>query len=224
MASMGGPGGPIDQSSFRFGQQPQQGTWGLNNNGQAQQFNSGTSFETWTPEKDAANQSAGGVGQYRAGGPNNIVWGGEVTEGSSGGETSYNAATGKQQYIAGYDNTGWSPAGAPQGGGGQGGGSGSLAGLQAAGAPAGDVGSGGGDFAAGALAEGGGSGEGPGGAKVIDPASDNSSPAMQGLMAAGGADAPGANMLAGPTHFRQGIGARMIPNQDSPLAGLRRAY
>lgn len=70
---------------------------------------------------------------------------------------------------------------------------------------------------------GGGTGSG-GSAKVVDPASDNTSPAMQGLQAAGETGAPGANMLTGPSIFRQGIGQRLIPNQESALAGLRRVY
>lgn len=203
---------------------PQQGTWGIGSGG-AQQFDGGTSFKTWTPEADAQDVSAGGIGQYRGGGPNKIVWGGEVTPGSSGGETSFNAATGKQQYVAGYDNTGWSPAGSPGGGGGSpaqapagGGGSASLQGLMAASGadaapPAPDAGAGG-------------DAGGPAGAKVIDPTSDNTSPSMQGLMTAGGGGAPGGggNMLSGPTHFRGGIGARLVPDQASPLVGSRRIY
>lgn len=43
-------------------------------------------------------------GAYVPGGRNKIQWGAEVTEGSSGGNTSYNAETGKVHYIAGYEN------------------------------------------------------------------------------------------------------------------------
>lgn len=41
---------------------------------------------------------------YIAGGKNKIIWGDEVTAGSSGGNTSYNPETGKTHYIQGYEN------------------------------------------------------------------------------------------------------------------------
>ena len=44
------------------------------------------------------------VGNYVQGGKNKIVWGDEVTAGSSGGNTSYNSETGKTHYISGYEN------------------------------------------------------------------------------------------------------------------------
>lgn len=197
-------------------QLPTQGTWGMNAGGQAQQFDSGTQFSTWDPATDAADTSPGGIGQYRAGGPNKIVWGGEVTEGSSGGNTSYNSQTGKQQYIVGYDNTGWNPGGKSP----------SLSGLQEAGGGGGAAGGGGT-----ASFGGGGSGGDPGGSAAGGGASSggkiaqpNISPSLEGLQSAGDSGGPGSQMLEGPSHFRQGIGARLMPNQDSSLAGLRKVY
>lgn len=117
------------------------------------------------------------------------------------GPNTYDAAT----------NT-YHEATAPSAGGAAG--SGSMAGLIAASSAGSGTG-------AGAPA---GGGAGPAGATVVDPASNSGSPAMQGLQDAGAPDAGGGNMLDGPSHFRTGIGNRIVSNQNSPLAGLRKAY
>lgn len=226
MAGIGGSSkGPIDQSTFRFGAPGAPQVTGGNPT---------APYASYTT--DAQRTAMGGdpnwgktTAQITGYEPVRAFWG-ELQPGQADGSggipagatPSYNPASGKVEWMSLAQNQ--TPAKSDSGS--------SMQGLMAAGAGGGGSApsGGGGDFASGPMssdpgdgAPGGGSG-GPGGAKVVDPASNNAS--MQGLMSAGGGDsgAPGANMLTGPTHFRNGIGSRMIPNQQSPLAGNRRIY
>lgn len=68
-------------------------------------------------------------------------------------------------------------------------------------------------------------GAGPTGADIVSPTSPTT--AMDPMGAGGGTSAgmgTAGDQLSGPTHFRQGIGTRMLPNENSALAGLRKAY
>lgn len=143
------------------------------------------------------------------------------SEGSGGippGATpSFNPASGKVEWMTiSQQQQQAAPNAAPQQGQ-----PASLAGLSAAGSGGAPSAPSGGASASIDAGAGGGDG-GPSGAKVIDPASSNGSPAsMQGLMAAGGdASAPGDN-ISGPTQFRGGIGTRLLPEQNSPLSGRK---
>lgn len=180
-------------------------------------------FQTWTPAIDAANQDVpGGKGQYRAGGPNKIIWGGDVSAGTSGGETAWNPDTNSQQYVTGYDNTGWNPSGTESGS------SSKVIGTVPATAqsataasapPSGGVpisssmgggGVGGSDVPVGGGASSLGGGIGAATGSNVTP------PSMAGLDAAAGMTPPlsgaGVKELVGPGGLKQGLGTRIPPS------------
>jgi hypothetical protein len=211
--------------------------------------NSGSHFQQWTPQIDTANQNLpGGVGQYRQGGPNKIVWGGDVTAGTSGGETAWNPETNSLQYVTGYDNTGWNPPGMASASSDEVTGSlpasarpdiavpqsapaapsttppASVSGLSAAAGVGGGVGGG---------TTGGGAGTpalGPPDLSVPSLGGTGSNvtpPSMTGLASAAGGDATpasgaGAKELTAPGGLKQGLGTRIPPSLASLFAD--RAY
>lgn len=191
-----------------------------------------TKFVPFNPAIDAADTSPGGIGQYRAGGPNKIVWAGDVsssnTNPQAGGETSWNPETNSVQYVAGYDNTGWSPPSAGPASSPASSGSASPGIASTSGAASGaalpsaapdtfDVGG------AGSTAP---TANSPNGVPLLGSTGANvTPPSMTGLDAAATASAPGtpeeggAQELIAPGGIKQGLGTRIPPS----IAGVIQA-
>lgn len=165
---------------------------------------------------------------YIKGGKNKIIWGDAVTEGSSGGNTSYNSQTGQVHYINGYEND---PVASPLSStpnvaepSSSSGSKPKASAPKAPAAPAAPV----------AYAP---AGPRPapvspassgGGSSATSPVVSPSMEALAGSSTADGVggmgDMGGARMFNAPSRFRQGIGTRMMPQESASLAALRRIY